>query len=1413
MNTFTDDLVIELNFKHRKTLKKEIFLLDLRETGKSMQPLIMKYSHKQLILTFLVIFSLLFLNISAFSQEIEMTLGEIYQKSDIILHATVETNESAWVFNSSGRNIVTTTKFRITESIKGGISINDTFDLEMPGGTIGDTTQYVSTSVLFSPGEESILFLQINPLRVMGGFQGKFPVIDGMVYIEGQRVKPSQFVNVLKEAATDEQAITQYLKQLHKESFSTTGIRLSDNRKSGMVVTTGTYAVDGKISDFSGGTDANADGYFESFTFNLAINGNVDLGPDTVYFKIICTTTGQSWFSNDKFAITDNTTEYFNFGFDESVFAGYFTGNTALDFSVEMWDTLKINVLASDITIENEPVLIGIPIPPAVTISSITPDKASAGTNSNVTITGNNFGATQGTGKVNFFYRTGYPKITATIVSWSNTQIVCSVPASIINGYPASAGSGPVTVTNNSGQISNGYPFRITFGYGGYRWPGTTFSYMVNENFPSLTGEGQAVQNAANSWNSANSNFRFEYAGSHTNTTATKNGINEILWAPIYSSALAETTIWLSEGYIIECDIVINESSNWTTTPGVPPLSMDIESNAVHELGHCLNLRDIYGTLNSEYDQGKIMFGFSYQDQSKRNLHADDIEGINWIYGHLSSFSISGYVKTSQQVAIPNVEMTGLPGNPLTNASGYYTAIVQSGWAGTVTPVKPGFTFTPPNRIYTNVLSILTNQNFSASGLNADATLSDLKVNGSTVAGFLPALLNYTVQLPFGTTVVPTVTAITTDSHATKTITPAATLPGITNVEVTAENGTTKKNYTITFTLAPASTDASLSDLKVSNHTITGFNPETLNYTVTMPYGSTLVPTVTATTNFAGATHVINPATSLPGITTVRVTAQDGITQKNYTINFQIAKNDDASLSALYIDGMPVADFMKSTLVYNVELPFGTIVVPVVTATTSDPNASKMITPAISLPGNTTIQVTAENGVATQIYTVAFTVSAPSSDANLSDLKVNGTTLPEFYPGLSYYDFQLPYGTLAVPAVTATASHALATVMIYPAPSLPGVTNVVVTAQDGTTKKTYSINFILAKNTDATLSDIRVSGASVPGFEKNTLHYTVELPFGTSVVPVVTAIATDPDATIVISPTTDLPGSTAIAVTAEDNITKKTYSVHFTIAEASADANLSDLKIGGVTVTGFSPSTTTYFVELPFGSTIVPVVTASASYPGATIVITSASSLPGTTLVLVTAQDGSTKKGYRVNFTVAKSNNANLSALKVSGTDLPGFDPGLRFYQYAVSAGTEEIPEVTALADEENATVTIQQAAAIPDTAKVLVIAEDGIAFKTYEVLIRYPFSGVGSVTDGRPLKVFPNPTRGLLNLVRESAMSHPCVITVTDLTGRILMERQMAAATAGDVVVIDLSGLDSGIYLLRVIDLSGSVCIRVVKE
>lgn len=74
---------------------------------------------------------------------------------------------------------------------------------------------------------------------------------------------------------------------------------------------------------------------------------------------------------------------------------------------------------------------------------------------------------------------------------------------------------------------------------------------------------------------------------------------------------------------------------------------------------------------------------------------------------------ISGKVSAGGS-PLSGVVMAGLPDDPQTDSSGAYAAEVDSGWWGTVSPGKAGYTFTPPSRSYSGITSHQTDEDYAA---------------------------------------------------------------------------------------------------------------------------------------------------------------------------------------------------------------------------------------------------------------------------------------------------------------------------------------------------------------------------------------------------------------------------------------------------------------------------------------------------------------------------------------------------------------------------------------------------------------------------------------------------------------------------------------------------------------------------
>ena len=93
----------------------------------------------------------------------------------------------------------------------------------------------------------------------------------------------------------------------------------------------------------------------------------------------------------------------------------------------------------------------------------------------------------------------------------------------------------------------------------------------------------------------------------------------------------------------------------------------------------------------------------------------------------------------------------------------------------------------------------------------------------------------------------------------------------------------------------------------------------------------------------------------------------------------EVNSADDATLKELQVDGISVSAFSGATTFYTHELIVGTSVAPTITATTTQSDASILVTQATSIPGEAIVVVTAPNQTKVKTYTVSFIATLPGA--------------------------------------------------------------------------------------------------------------------------------------------------------------------------------------------------------------------------------------------------------------------------------------------------------------------------------------------------------------------------------------------------------------------------------------------------
>ena len=362
-------------------------------------------------------------------------------------------------------------------------------------------------------------------------------------------------------------------------------------------------------------------------------------------------------------------------------------------------------------------------------------------------------------------------------------------------------------------------------------------------------------------------------------------------------------------------------------------------------------------------------------------------------------------------------------------------------------------------------------------------------------------------------------------------------------ITVTAEDGKTKQEYTVTVhreakiptpTPDPLKADASLITLYSEEGDLSpDFSPEQLEYKMTVPYE------VTSVTFYAeaaeGATYRVNRKNLGPGGSDtefiITVTAEDGKTKQEYTVTVhREAKaptptpdplKAGASLITLYSEeGELSPDFSPDQHEYKMTVPYETTTVSFSAETTE--GATYRVNRKNLGPGGSdtefVITVTAEDGKTKQEYTVTVhrETKAPTptpdplkADASLLTLySEEGELTPDFSPDQHEYTMTVPYEVTSVTFYAEAAEGA--TYRVNRKNLGPGGSDtefiITVTAEDGKTKQEYTVTVHREEKAPTPTPDPLKADASLitlysedgelsPDFSPDQHEYTMTVPY------------------------------------------------------------------------------------------------------------------------------------------------------------------------------------------------------------------------------------------------------------------------------------------------------------------------------
>ncbi len=166
--------------------------------------------------------------------------------------------------------------------------------------------------------------------------------------------------------------------------------------------------------------------------------------------------------------------------------------------------------------------------------------------------------------------------------------------------------------------------------YNGVRWRSSALPMPYWISFDFTANENTAIQKAFATWqDDPGSAMRYDYRGQTSRGAPIRDDCNAVIKKNEGSGGNLATCWWWydSSKYLLEADIIFNTYYVWGTDGS--PEKYDLQGVATHEVGHTVNLADLY----SSADLYETMYGYTEKGETyERTLCWGDEKGVALVY-------------------------------------------------------------------------------------------------------------------------------------------------------------------------------------------------------------------------------------------------------------------------------------------------------------------------------------------------------------------------------------------------------------------------------------------------------------------------------------------------------------------------------------------------------------------------------------------------------------------------------------------------------------------------------------------------------------------------------------------------------------------------------------------------------------